>query len=108
MEIPCAVEKRQLNAGNVSETFFALDPVEDVGSIDAREGSGRLIEKLQTVGFGSPDDAEGWERMQQGAAAGDDLWIMVSRGIRSSDVSAETGMRAAYAMWKKLMQGSER
>lgn len=49
MEISCTVEKRQLYTSHVSETFFALDPVEGVGSIDTRESVGRLIEELQTV-----------------------------------------------------------
>jgi phenylpropionate dioxygenase-like ring-hydroxylating dioxygenase large terminal subunit len=74
----------------------------------------RLHEHFQgPMGFGSPDDAEGWERVQRGAAAGDDLWIMVNREApaegsagapaQASDVSAETGMRAAYAMWQRMM-----
>jgi phenylpropionate dioxygenase-like ring-hydroxylating dioxygenase large terminal subunit len=73
----------------------------------------RLHEHFQgPMGFGSPDDAEGWERVQRGAGAGDDLWIMVNRGAQPhagsnsgarSDVSAETGMRAAYQMWKRMM-----
>ena len=74
----------------------------------------RLHEHFQgPMGFGSPDDAEGWERVQRGSAAGDDLWIMVHRGEEPlqghaagdhvTDVSAETGMRAAYDMWKKVM-----
>jgi hypothetical protein len=49
VKVPSTVEQRQFYASYVSEPFFALDPVEDVGSIDAREGSGRLIEELQTV-----------------------------------------------------------
>jgi phenylpropionate dioxygenase-like ring-hydroxylating dioxygenase large terminal subunit len=74
----------------------------------------RLHEHFQgPMGFGTPDDAEGWERVQRGAQAGDDLWIMVNRGIdplighvagsNVTDVSAETGMRAAYQMWKRMM-----
>lgn len=70
----------------------------------------RLHEHFQgPMGFGSPDDAEGWERVQRGSAAGDDLWILVNRGKEPipdrnvSDVSAETGMRAAYGMWKRMM-----
>jgi hypothetical protein len=54
------------------------------------------------MGFGTPDDAEGWERVQRGAAAGEGLWILLNRG-RERDVSAETGMRAAYQMWKRMM-----
>jgi phenylpropionate dioxygenase-like ring-hydroxylating dioxygenase large terminal subunit len=75
----------------------------------------RLHEHFQgPMGFGSPDDAEGWERVQRGAAAGDDLWILVNRGqdplvghgagSNVGDVSAETGMRAAYGMWKRMME----
>ena len=74
----------------------------------------RLHEHFQgPMGFGTPDDAEGWERVQRGSASGDDLWIMVNRGIdplighvagsNVTDVSAETGMRAAYRQWKKVM-----
>jgi hypothetical protein len=75
----------------------------------------RLHEHFQgPMGFGTPDDAEGWERVQRGAQAGHDLWIMLNRGIdppegraepghNAGDVSAETGMRAAYQMWKRMM-----
>lgn len=75
----------------------------------------RLHEHFQgPMGFGTPDDAEGWERVQRGAAAGGDLWIMLNRGVdapvgvaevkhNAGDVSAETGMRAAYQMWKRMM-----
>lgn len=75
----------------------------------------RLHEHFQgPMGFGSPDDAEGWERVQRGAAAGrDDVHILVNRGIEPlighvagsnvTDVSAETGMRAAYGQWKRMM-----
>ena len=75
----------------------------------------RLHEHFQgPMGFGTPDDAEGWERVQRGAAAGKDAWIMLNRGVdapagvaepghNAGDVSAETGMRAAYQMWKRMM-----
>jgi phenylpropionate dioxygenase-like ring-hydroxylating dioxygenase large terminal subunit len=75
----------------------------------------RLHEHFQgPMGFGTPDDAEGWERVQRGSRAGDDLWIMLNRGMaapegrpepghNAGDVSAETGMRAAYQMWKRMM-----
>ncbi len=66
------------------------------------------------MGFGSPDDAEIWDRVQHGAQSGPEIWLMLNRGLdheeqrpdgtRRSDVSAETGMRAAYAQWKKLME----
>ena len=74
----------------------------------------RLHEYFQgPFGFGSPDDAEAWERVQRGATAGKDLWIMLNRGLPGevetkdglrSDVSAETGMRAAYQKWKAVMR----
>lgn len=74
----------------------------------------RLHEHFQgPMGFGTPDDAEGWERVQRGAAAGDGLPVLVNRGMdplaghaagsNVTDVSAETGMRAAYQMWKRMM-----
>lgn len=73
----------------------------------------RMHEHFQgPMGFGTPDDSEAWERVQKGATAGKDLWIMLNRGLAGekptadglvSDVSAETGMRAAYQQWKKLM-----
>lgn len=74
----------------------------------------RLHEHFQgPMGFGTPDDAEGWERVQRGSASGENLWIMVNRGVAPltghpagdhvTDVSAETGMRAAYQMWKRMM-----
>lgn len=66
------------------------------------------------MGFGSPDDAEIWDRVQHGAQGGKDIWIMLNRGLvheeqlanggLRGDVSAETGMRAAYRQWKKMME----
>jgi len=73
----------------------------------------RLHEHFQgPMGFGTSDDADVWERVQRGAQAGPDLWIMLNRGsdVREGgapgargDVSAETGMRAAYRMWLRMM-----
>lgn len=74
----------------------------------------RLHEHFQgPMGFGSPDDAEAWARVQRGSAAGSDVWIMLNRGLDAQgvdnrgagtgDVSAETGMRSAYRMWKRMM-----
>ncbi len=74
----------------------------------------RLHEHFQgPMGFGSPDDAEAWERVQRGSAGGDDLWIMLNRSLdgdgsgaddsNRGNVCAETGMRAAYAMWQRMM-----
>ncbi len=74
----------------------------------------RLHEHFQgPMGFGTPDDAEGWERVQRGSIAGEDGWILVNRGMgkltTSKDgnvagaVCSETGMRAAYQRYKKMM-----
>ncbi|MEA5155288.1 aromatic ring-hydroxylating dioxygenase subunit alpha [Raineyella sp.] len=74
----------------------------------------RIHEHFQgPFGFGSPDDAEGWERVQLGAAGAPRMPILVNRGLNretpsaegwpTSHVTDETGMRGAYAMWKKMM-----
>jgi phenylpropionate dioxygenase-like ring-hydroxylating dioxygenase large terminal subunit len=85
----------------------------DGGPAAANQARLRLHEHFQgPMGFGTPDDSEAWERVQKGASAGKDLWILLNRGLpgerltsdgRAGDVSAETGMRAAYRQWKKLM-----
>ena len=85
----------------------------DGGPAVANQARLRLHEHFQgPMGFGTPDDSEAWERVQKGSQAGKDLWIMLNRGLAGekvtpdghrSDVSAETGMRAAYQQWKKLM-----
>lgn len=73
----------------------------------------RIHEHFQgPFGFGSPDDSEGWERVQLGAAGAPDMPILLNRGLEretendgqpTSHVTDETGMRGAYAMWKKMM-----
>lgn len=71
----------------------------------------RLHEHFQgPMGFGSPDDAEVWERVQRGAAGLESAEVLVNRGADhpgadgpQGHVSAETGMRAAYKMWKRMM-----
>jgi phenylpropionate dioxygenase-like ring-hydroxylating dioxygenase large terminal subunit len=73
----------------------------------------RLHEHFQgPMGFGSPDDAEVWERVQRGTKGGESLPILVNRGMVDEEpgtagprghISAETGMRAAYQMWKRMM-----
>jgi phenylpropionate dioxygenase-like ring-hydroxylating dioxygenase large terminal subunit len=75
----------------------------------------RTHEKFQgSCGFGSPDDMEAWQRVQRGAMADqEDMWVLLNRGMAReshgedgharSQVSDETGMRAAYAMWKRMM-----
>ena len=79
----------------------------------------RLHEHFQgPMGFGTPDDGEAWERVQHGSMAGTDGWIMVNRGMSrlstSEDgnvkgaVCSETGMRAAYQQYKKMMAAEEK
>ncbi|TAH41874.1 MAG: aromatic ring-hydroxylating dioxygenase subunit alpha [Betaproteobacteria bacterium] len=99
-------------AVNETEIHHAVITM-DGGPQVANQARLRLHEHFQgPMGFGTPDDSEAWERVQKGASAGEDLWIMLNRGLagekptadgRASDVSAETGMRAAYQQWKKLM-----
>jgi hypothetical protein len=94
---PIAVDKTEIHHAAI---------VMDGGPAVANQYRLRLHEHFQgPMGFGTPDDSEAWERVQKGAHAGEDLWIMVNRGLpgetptpdgQRSDVSAETGMRAAY------------
>lgn len=73
----------------------------------------RLHEHFQgPMGFGSPDDAEVWERIQRGTKGGEELPVLVNRGLIDEEqgdygprghISSETGMRAAYKMWKRMM-----
>ncbi|GAA4826794.1 aromatic ring-hydroxylating oxygenase subunit alpha [Saccharopolyspora rosea] len=74
----------------------------------------RIHEHFQgPFGFGTPDDAEGWDRVQRGAQAAPGMPIMVNRGLGREEVNAagwptshvtdETGMRAAYQQWKQMM-----
>ncbi|RZQ61411.1 aromatic ring-hydroxylating oxygenase subunit alpha [Amycolatopsis suaedae] len=74
----------------------------------------RIHEHFQgPFGFGTPDDAEGWDRVQRGVRAAPDMAILVNRGMArqatdprglpTSHVTDETGMRAAYGEWKRMM-----
>lgn len=74
----------------------------------------RIHEHFQgPFGFGSPDDAEAWERVQRGANAGTGVPILVNRGLnrevvaengdKVSHATDEGGMREAYRMWKRMM-----
>jgi anthranilate 1,2-dioxygenase (deaminating, decarboxylating) large subunit len=74
----------------------------------------RIHEHFQgPFGFGSPDDAEGWDRVQRGAQADKLMPILVNRGLarevaspegwKTSHATDETGMREAYAKWKAMM-----
>jgi phenylpropionate dioxygenase-like ring-hydroxylating dioxygenase large terminal subunit len=74
----------------------------------------RIHEHFQgPFGFGTPDDAEGWDRVQRGAQACPEMPIMTNRGLNregkapegwpTAHSTDETGIRAAYQMWKKMM-----
>jgi len=74
----------------------------------------RIHEHFQgPFGFGTPDDAEVWDRVQRGVRAAPEMPIMVHRGLGrerpgpdgwpTAHVTDETGMRAAYGKWKQLM-----
>ena len=74
----------------------------------------RIHEHFQgPFGFGTPDDAEGWDRVQRGAQGAPEMPIMVNRGLAreepspegwpTSHVTDETGMREAYDAWKAMM-----
>ena len=74
----------------------------------------RIHEHFQgPFGFGSPDDAEAWDRVQRGSYAGVDAPILVNRGLnreitaengdKVSHATDEGGMRGAYDMWKRMM-----
>lgn len=78
----------------------------------------RLHEHFQgPMGFGTPDDGEAWERVQKGSMSGKDGWILVNRGMENLHTSpdgnvagavcSETGMRAAYQYYKKMMSAGE-
>ena len=105
---------RVLTPVNVAQTdirHMALGM--DGGPAAANRMRLRLHEHFQgPMGFGSPDDAEVWERVQRGTRGGPDLPVLVNRGLVDEEpgdhgprghISAETGMRAAYAMWKRMM-----
>ncbi|MCQ9154282.1 aromatic ring-hydroxylating oxygenase subunit alpha [Acidomonas methanolica] len=88
----------------------------DGGPDIANQARLRLHEHFQgPMGFGTPDDAEAWDRVHRGALAGRDIPILLNRGLAHeekradgnlySDVSAETGMRAAYRQWLVAMSG---
>ncbi|MDI5935917.1 aromatic ring-hydroxylating oxygenase subunit alpha [Halomonas kalidii] len=86
----------------------------DGGPEAANQARLRLHEHFQgPMGFGSPDDAEVWERVQRGTKGGAELPILLNRGLVDEQpgevgprghISAETGMRAAYDMWQRMMQ----
>jgi phenylpropionate dioxygenase-like ring-hydroxylating dioxygenase large terminal subunit len=109
---------RVLRPISVDETeieHVALGPDGPAGIVDPvnRERL-RIHEHFQgPFGFGTPDDAEGWDRVQRGARAVPEMPILVNRGLArektspegwpTSHVTDETGMRAAYQQWKRMM-----
>lgn len=107
---------RELRPISVNETEVRHIAITmDGGPPAANRARLRLHEHFQgPMGFGTPDDAEAWQRVQRGVhAGGDDIWILLNRGegleaasadgLPLGDVSAETGMRASYQMWKRMM-----
>lgn len=107
---------RALRPVSVKETEIRHIAIQmEGGPPEANRVRLRLHEHFQgPMGFGSPDDAEAWERVQRGSEAGPDMWVMLNRslddegkgpnGTKRGDVCAETGMRASYQMWKRMMQ----
>ncbi|MER5438729.1 aromatic ring-hydroxylating dioxygenase subunit alpha [Streptomyces sp. NPDC002790] len=109
---------RVLRPISVDETIIehvalGVDAPEEIAGPIRRERL-RIHEHFQgPFGFGTPDDAEGWDRVQRGAQACPEMPIMVNRGLKreteapegwaTSHSTDETGMRAAYRMWKKMM-----
>jgi phenylpropionate dioxygenase-like ring-hydroxylating dioxygenase large terminal subunit len=97
---PLSVEETEIR-----HIAIGMDGAPDI----ANQARLRLHEHFQgPMGFGTPDDAEAWERVQRGASGPPTSWIMVNRGEdrtadSAGDVTAETGMRAAYQMWKRMM-----
>lgn len=83
------------------------------GPVEANRARLRIHEHFQgPFGFGTPDDAEIWERVQRGASTGEDIPILLDRGLnretnsagrKTSHITDETGMRTAYAQWKEMM-----
>ncbi|NLR70434.1 Rieske 2Fe-2S domain-containing protein [Novosphingobium sp. ERN07] len=98
----------------ITHVAIGMSGGENVGP--ANRARIRLHEHFQgPMGFGTPDDAEGWERVQRGVRAGEGMPILVNRGVPApegtaepghdaGDVSSEVGMRAAYRMWKRMME----
>ncbi|WP_153101101.1 aromatic ring-hydroxylating oxygenase subunit alpha [Paraburkholderia hayleyella] len=87
----------------------------DGGPEEANRVRLRIHEHFQgPFGFGSPDDAEAWERVQRGAHAGPDVPILVNRGLKrettapngekTAHATDETGMREAYRQWHAMME----
>lgn len=106
---------RPLSVDETEIEHVALGPDGPPGIVDPvnRERL-RIHEHFQgPFGFGTPDDAEGWDRVQRGALGTPEIPVMVNRGLGretsgpagrpTSHVTDETGMRAAYGKWKQMM-----
>jgi hypothetical protein len=87
----------------------------DGGPDEANRVRLRIHEHFQgPFGFGSPDDAEAWERVQRGSHAGPEVPILVNRGLnrettapngeKTAHATDETGMREAYRQWRAMME----
>jgi hypothetical protein len=74
----------------------------------------RIHEHFQgPFGFGSPDDAEAWNRVPRGVTGEAGMPILVNRGLShekpddlgrlTSHATDETGMREAYMMGRSLV-----
>ncbi|MCH8531799.1 MAG: aromatic ring-hydroxylating dioxygenase subunit alpha [Saccharospirillum sp.] len=106
---------RVLNPVSVGETEIHHVAIGGEGAPEAfNQKRMRLHEHFQgPMGFGTPDDAEAWERVQKGAQSGTDGWILLNRGQANLHTSkdgnvagavcSETGMRAAYQQWLRSM-----
>ena len=91
--------------------MFGLPPAPICTRSQPSASSG--LPKPKAFGFGSPDDAEGWDRVQIGAGGNPNMPILVNRGENreyisdegwpTSHVTDESGMRESYHMWKKMM-----
>ena len=102
-------------ADGAIDVVYAVGPVPMMRAVaEVNRERLRVHEHFQgPFGFGTPDDAEGWDRVQRGAAGAPELPIMVNRGLArekpspegwaTSHITDETGMRAAYAHWKQMM-----
>lgn len=104
-------ELRPLAVNRTEVRHIAL--VMDGGPAEANRVRLRIHEQFQgPAGLGSSDDREAWERVGRGAEAGPDTWIMLNRGLNREELidgqyqahaTDETGMRAAYRQWMKVM-----
>lgn len=85
---------RVLRPISVDETWIehvalGVDGPDDIAGPVNRERL-RVHEHFEgTFGFGTPDDAAGWDRVQRGSVGGPELPIMVRRGLGRETQSPE-------------------